>query len=299
MRVSVVMATFNGEKFLREQLDSILAQTYPIYEIIINDDCSTDSTAEIIREYSSKTDIIKFSVNENNLGFNENFKKAAMLSLGDYVAFSDQDDIWFQDKIAVLMKNIGDCAMCYSPHLRGTDINNSHVVTYKCAPERQLFDPIVGHSMLLQGDFVRDQKNWMPGISYDYSMSINAHLYGGVTIVNKPLVFHRIHDNEVTYPGNQVILKPWTPYLHGLEFYKKNQKSCNYSEYFSSIMERSIGKNDLVSEICRLMLSCKLKDIFHLCIICMNKHMTVYPNKSNRIRGFFHPFIYSTYHTWK
>ena len=94
------MGTYNGEKFIREQLDSILAQTYPIKEIIIQDDGSTDGTIAICEEYAEKYPNIHFSCNEHNLGFNLNFKCAAMKATGDYVAISDQDDVWFPEKIA-------------------------------------------------------------------------------------------------------------------------------------------------------------------------------------------------------
>lgn len=61
--VSIVMCTYNGEQFLREQLDSILAQTYPIHELIIQDDCSTDHTADIVREYARQYPFIRFYAN--------------------------------------------------------------------------------------------------------------------------------------------------------------------------------------------------------------------------------------------
>ena len=91
--VSVVMATYNGEKYLREQLDSIIQQTYPIHEIIIQDDCSTDGTITIIEAYIKKYPYVKLFSNDHNVGFNQNFKNAAMRATGDLVAISDQDDI--------------------------------------------------------------------------------------------------------------------------------------------------------------------------------------------------------------
>ena len=74
--VAVVMCTYNGEKFLREQLDSILDQTYPISEIIIQDDRSTDGTVALLRQYEERHPNIHVFVNEQNLGFNLNFKTA-------------------------------------------------------------------------------------------------------------------------------------------------------------------------------------------------------------------------------
>lgn len=96
--VSIVMCTYNGEQFLREQLDSILAQTYPIHELIIQDDCSTDHTADIVREYARQYPFIRFHANISNLGFNRNFQDALSKAEGDYIAIADQDDIWYEEK---------------------------------------------------------------------------------------------------------------------------------------------------------------------------------------------------------
>ena len=74
--VAVVMCTYNGEKYLRAQLDSIFAQTYPLSEVIVQDDCSTDSTVEILRDYAQRHPNLHVYVNNSNMGFNLNFKTA-------------------------------------------------------------------------------------------------------------------------------------------------------------------------------------------------------------------------------
>ena len=97
--VSIILCTYNGARFIREQLDSIVAQTYPLLEVIIQDDGSTDDTVAICNEYAARFPYIKVRRNEHNLGFNLNFKSAAMRAQGDFVAISDQDDVWMADKI--------------------------------------------------------------------------------------------------------------------------------------------------------------------------------------------------------
>ena len=113
-RVSVVLCTYNGEKYIREQLESIVSQTYPIHELLIQDDCSTDATPLIIEEYKEKYPFIRFYRNKNNLGFNRNFWKAFEKVTGDYIAISDQDDIWVDTKIEVLVGCIGNYLMVYA-----------------------------------------------------------------------------------------------------------------------------------------------------------------------------------------
>ena len=100
-KVVILMATYNGQKYLKCQLDSIIQQTYRNWQLIIRDDCSKDNTVKIIQEYEKKDDRIKVIDNEGkNLGAIGNFfeliKKAPDAS---YYAFSDQDDYWHEDKI--------------------------------------------------------------------------------------------------------------------------------------------------------------------------------------------------------
>lgn len=102
------MATYNGEKYLRQQLDSILAQTVPFTELIICDDNSSDHTWEILQEYSKNDSRIKIYRNKPNLGFVKNFEKGISLATGDYIALSDQDDIWLPRHLEILLNTIGD-----------------------------------------------------------------------------------------------------------------------------------------------------------------------------------------------
>ena len=101
LKNSVVMATYNGEKYIIEQLDSIKNQTLPPDEVIICDDKSTDRTCEIISDYIKKNDLENWRLyeNEKNVGFYKNFFHALRLSTGDIIYLSDQDDVWCLDKI--------------------------------------------------------------------------------------------------------------------------------------------------------------------------------------------------------
>ena len=106
------MATYNGETFIREQLDSILAQTEKDIEIVICDDASSDSTPKILDEYARMDSRIRVFKNEKNLGYRENFNKAVSLCKGDFVAFSDQDDLWYPNHIQALHEAIGSNLVC-------------------------------------------------------------------------------------------------------------------------------------------------------------------------------------------
>jgi glycosyltransferase involved in cell wall biosynthesis len=98
--ISVAMATFNGEKYLLNQLESISNQTLLPDELIITDDSSTDSTLDIIKLFSKKAKFkVKFFLNNSNIGYSNNFSKALSLSRGRYIFLCDQDDVWFPNKI--------------------------------------------------------------------------------------------------------------------------------------------------------------------------------------------------------
>ncbi|GHS91039.1 hypothetical protein FACS1894203_1080 [Bacteroidia bacterium] len=103
--ISVAITTYNGECYLREQLESIYMQTLAPSEVIVVDDCSTDDTQNILREYQQLYGL-KYYVNEQNLGVNKNFEKAISLCSGDYIALSDQDDVWMPYKLERCYKKL-------------------------------------------------------------------------------------------------------------------------------------------------------------------------------------------------
>lgn len=100
MKISIAMATYNGAKYILEQLQSFADQTRLPDELIITDDCSTDETETIVREFAKTAPFhVEFHRNEKNLGYGGNFNAALMKTSGDLVFLSDQDDVWFPEKI--------------------------------------------------------------------------------------------------------------------------------------------------------------------------------------------------------
>lgn len=105
------MAVYNGEKYLRKQVESILRQTVSDFELVMTDDCSTDGSWQLMQELAAGDRRIRISRNTANLGFKDNFQKAISLCSGEYIALSDCDDIWTPDHLEVLLATIGDKAM--------------------------------------------------------------------------------------------------------------------------------------------------------------------------------------------
>ena len=98
-KIDVLMATYNGEKYLKEQIDSILNQTYSNIRLVISDDCSTDGTRDILKEYEKNDERINVFYQEKNLGYVKNFEFLLKQVENDVYALSDQDDVWMADKI--------------------------------------------------------------------------------------------------------------------------------------------------------------------------------------------------------
>lgn len=104
-KVTVVMSTYNGSKYVKEQIDSILNQTYKNIDIVIRDDGSTDSTVKIIENYQKKHPNIKL-ITGKNLGFIKSFFELLRLVESDYYAYADQDDIWLPNKIELAVEEL-------------------------------------------------------------------------------------------------------------------------------------------------------------------------------------------------
>lgn len=104
MRISVALCTYNGGRYLSEQLASIAGQLRSPYEVVICDDCSSDLTLEIIAEFAATVPFpVRLFRNEENLGSTKNFEKAIRLCEGDLIALCDQDDVWYPHKLERLM----------------------------------------------------------------------------------------------------------------------------------------------------------------------------------------------------
>jgi len=127
-KTSVVMCTYNGEKYVEEQLNSIINQTVIPGEIIIQDDCSTDNTEKIIlnfiKENNKKISII-FDKNEKNLGYFKNFEKAIKKAKNDIIFLSDQDDVWIDNKIEKILDQF------YKDENIGFVFSNAYLVNSK------------------------------------------------------------------------------------------------------------------------------------------------------------------------
>ena len=306
--VAVVMCTYNGEKYLREQMDSILAQTYPIHEIIVQDDRSTDGTVALLRQYAARVPQMRVYVNGRNLGFNRNFHTACLRATADLVAISDQDDLWLPHKIEWQVRAIGACNVCFSAHLRGRDMATAHTVTPRCNLEALLFTGIAGHTMLIRRDFLQRPDTWSGDrIVYDWSIAINAWFFRpphAIVRVDEPLNWHRSHDGEAALLQNIAVCgrqrkATWQPYAYGLRNYRALQRKPAWQMLYTHIAQATAGRPDLAlpHRMASLMLRPGLPALLRLCRLCLRHPVTPPPARARgwrgAIRGFFYPFIFA------
>lgn len=303
--VSIIMGTYNGAKYIREQLDSILAQTYPIAEIIIQDDGSTDDTIAICEEYAAQHPCVHFSRNEHNLGFNLNFKSAAMKTTGDFVAVSDQDDVWFPEKIASLVEAIGPHDICFSTHLRGADMQHTHLVSPQYSLEALMFYGFAGHTMLFRREFIQTSEYWIDKINYDWSLAICAQLHRGIVMVDRPLNLHRTNDESacsvnLKEHGVKADARPtWQPYVYGIKNFRRLQQKPNWKRLYTYVYNHTTAPEHAVAHrMADYMLRSDLLSLIKLCSICLKYGDHIYYRKGQKgvmgaIRKFCYPLIFA------
>lgn len=133
--VSIGMPVYNGEQYIREALDSLLAQDYEDFELIISDDASTDGTQEISLEYAARDGRIRYHRNERNMGMAWNFNRALELSSGDYFMWASQHDCWDPSFISACKQMLDDDPSVVSAYPRTRLIDGTGETIVEVLPE--------------------------------------------------------------------------------------------------------------------------------------------------------------------
>lgn len=215
--VSVAMATFNGGKFLEEQILSLLSQTHPPAEIIVTDDLSTDHTQDILEKYS-RMGVLQYYRNQEQLGVVGNFKKAVSLTTaGNYIALCDQDDIWLPEKLETSLAVLQQTEQEATPAMIYSDLwlMNEQGKHLNTTVQQQLGHHKYNHCLetLLFGNFVlgctvlmnRHMKPYFADIpeefpfNHDAWITLVAFCLGNVRQLDKPLIQYRHHSHNVTF----------------------------------------------------------------------------------------------------
>lgn len=216
--ISVAMTTFNGEKYIEKQIESIIHQSLPVDEIIVCDDGSTDHTVELLKKYD-----VTLVQNFQNLGYKLNFKQAMEKCNGDYVFLCDQDDIWEKDKVKDMMhimeshKNIHVLASSFT-YIDGQDqmilttlnkgYSNNNLYNKEVAKNdlvSVLTDEFIYGNYFQGCALVMDKQtrdfvvhHFDDRLPHDWIISLYASIDGGMYFYNKSEFKYRIHsDNSI------------------------------------------------------------------------------------------------------
>lgn len=213
-RISVALCTWNGEPFLRAQLDSIAAQTASVQEIVVCDDGSTDATARIVRDFAAACRIpVRLEINAARLGVTRNFQKAISLCTGRIIFLCDQDDLWREDKVASL---IG----CFADPGVGLAFSNAEVVNddlsaagyslwqsiwFDADEQRRVRSghalPVLLRHAIAAGSTLAFRADYLPLIlpipdlshCHDIWITLLIGCVAGICPLDKNLVRHRLH----------------------------------------------------------------------------------------------------------
>jgi glycosyltransferase involved in cell wall biosynthesis len=199
--VSICIATYNGEKYLEDQLTSIFNQSYTKLEIIVQDDCSSDETLKILHKYQEKITIYK---NKENLGYRKNFESLIKKADGEYIALCDQDDLWEENKIEILLQNIGDNTLIYSNSLlidhnaksldrRFSDVLKFNFISSKTPLNFFYNNSVSAHALMFKKELLASLFPFPIHIFFDAWIAIIAASLNGVTYIDMDLVHYRQH----------------------------------------------------------------------------------------------------------
>ena len=220
--ISVVLTTFNGEKYILDQLDSIINQSIKPNEILIGDDNSTDSTLDLIFDYlknksidfyindekisfTNKNLIVRIFKNDNNIGYNQNFINLIKKTSYDIIFISDQDDIWYKDKIKIqteiLNHNNAICVASKYDLVYNIDKKILNTNYDKISIKNINHISFYGMTMCFKKDesfisFLDNIKKDNTYMYYDRLFTLYFLIKGNVYFIKYPLVYHRIHNSN-------------------------------------------------------------------------------------------------------
>jgi glycosyltransferase involved in cell wall biosynthesis len=215
--ISISMATYNGAGFLQEQLDSLAAQTLKPCELVVCDDGSTDETVELAEKFAAVAPFkVRIYHNQQNLGYADNFLKSASLCEGDWIAFCDQDDVWFPEKLLTISRRFYDDVLLVVHSADLTDCSlfrtggrlpNVTKNTVKGSLQSRPWWTPAGFTQCFSAKLIREFPWQARPRDFNYPERMQAHdqwtyflanSFGSIAYVEESLAFYRRHDDAAT-----------------------------------------------------------------------------------------------------
>ena len=223
-KIEILMATYNGETYIREQIDSIINQTYKNWVLLVRDDNSKDNTVSIIEEYEQKDSRIRLLRDKKgNLGFVRNFEELMANSLEDFIMFSDQDDYWIENRIEKYIEIITNLSsedmkkplLIHSNSFicdKELNIKKEKFIS-NCAEDKE-FD-IVFFNYIVQGSTALINRK-LVNLALPFSSKVTLHdrylhllaeFLGKRIFLNQSLMKYRQHDNNKIGASYSIVKK--------------------------------------------------------------------------------------------
>lgn len=207
-KVSIGLPVYNGERYLAVMIDSILTQTYQDFELIISDNCSTDRSQEISRQYATQDSRVRFFPSEVNKGVAWNYRRVFELASGPYFRWAPCDDVFAPDSVAACVEVLDthpDAVLCYpktilidgagaviKPYDDNLDLRSDSAVERYCMAASRI-GLVNVHYGLMRTEQVRRTRliRHYPGADINFLLELT--LYGKFIEIDRPLFFRRMH----------------------------------------------------------------------------------------------------------
>lgn len=272
--ITIIMAVYNGQEYIREQLESLKDQTYTEWRLVIRDDRSSDKTAEIVKKFSDEVEQeVIFKVNEKPSGSAKN--NFALLindaKESDYVMFCDQDDIWKKDKIEITFNKMKQAEERYGkdfPLLVHGDVEvidengninadsmfeMSHINADSKLPQILIQNHVTGCTMMCNKKLIAGISEYASSeyiIMHDYLAALYASVFGKIEVIKKPLLSYRQHSgNSVGAKNNNNPVYLLKRLANGRKSYKEAMEtSRNQVKFFVEIYREELDAEKYCKE---------------------------------------------------
>lgn len=307
--ISVALTTYNGEKYILEQLESIKKQTRSVDEVIVCDDGSTDTTIQLISEFIkiNQLDTWKVFQNDENLGYSRNFFKAVRLCKGQYIFLCDQDDVWDKDKVKSFLSVMEGDEEIHAVSSNFTIINNIGEKTKKVSVTKKnreiQIQEVVG-STNVKGctmcikkeldDFIaHDDLQVGLQLGHDWYYNFLACLIGKNVAITNFLLLYRVHGENISLQRNQRKKILSTNKKKRVEIFEEMEVACK------TVLEKCEKKISVdtrkMEQINRMLQFCVVRKNYvaekNISLISLLKYMQEYKIIGQGWKGAFHALL--------
>jgi glycosyltransferase involved in cell wall biosynthesis len=268
MFVDILMCTYNGEDFIELQIQSILDQTHTDFKLIIVDDHSNDRTVEIIQKMRLNEKRIELHQNKKNVGYFNNFLKGLDFVKSDYLFFSDQDDIWAENKVEIqladlmledenVLMNFSNSYLLYDKTQSQTNYetkrDSNKIKSYYSSPvELALRNIVSGHTILIRSNQIPSIKKSFSKLTdiknlyFDYILTLVLLDLGRIKYINESFVYFRQHLNSTS---TKMRMNYYTYIYSNALAFSQISESSKTAKYFSSLNKAVIKKSNFPANI--------------------------------------------------